>query len=121
MTTPRKAGPRPAAKRAERSTTPKRKVSGSSHNGQATAPHSLRTAAVSAAAELRQLIGQTPESIVAVEKRDDGWCVQIEVVESHRIPETTDILAVYEVDVNGAGEVMSYRRMNRYVRGRIQE
>jgi hypothetical protein len=77
--------------------------------------------AVAAAAELAQLIGQTPEGIVAAEKGEDGWRVQVEVVESRRIPETTDILAVYEVDVDDDGAVTGYRRLNRYVRGRIQE
>ena len=82
---------------------------------------SLRTVAIAAAAQLSELIGKMPEGIVSVEKSDDGWRVQLEVVESRRIPETTDILAVYEVDVGTEGDVISYRRLNRYVRGRIQE
>jgi len=77
--------------------------------------------ALTAARELSDLIGQVPEGIVAVEKHEDGWRVQVEVVESHRIPETTDILAVYEVDVDTDGAVTGYRRMDRYIRGRIQE
>jgi hypothetical protein len=81
----------------------------------------LRTIAAAAATELSQLIGQTPEGIVAAEQVEDGWRVQVEVVESRRIPETTDILAVYEVDVDSNGVVTGYRRLNRYVRGRIQQ
>jgi hypothetical protein len=84
-------------------------------------PLSLRTVAISAARELAELIGHTPESIVAVEKRDEGWLVQVQVVESRRIPATTDILAVYEVEVGEDGAVTGYRRADRYVRGRIQE
>lgn len=84
-------------------------------------PRSLRTVAVSAARELAELIGHTPESIVAVEKRDEGWLVQVQVVEARRIPATTDILAVYEVEVGEDGAVTGYRRADRYVRGRIQE
>jgi hypothetical protein len=81
----------------------------------------MHTIAVTAAAELAQLIGQRPEGIVGAEKVEDGWRIQIEVVESRRIPETTDILAVYEVDVDTDGAVTGYRRLNRYVRGRIQD
>ncbi|GAB2650964.1 gas vesicle protein GvpO [Kribbella swartbergensis] len=92
-----------------------------SQDGQADPPKSLRSIAVSAARELSQLIGQVPEGIVGVEKHDDGWRVLVEVVESRRIPETTDILAVYEVDVDRDGAVTGYRRADRYVRGRIQE
>lgn len=84
-------------------------------------PRSLRTVAISAAHELSELIGQSPEGIVAVEKRDDGWLVQVQVVESRRIPATTDILAIYEVEVADDGSVTGYRRADRYVRGRIQE
>ncbi|MGW7682880.1 gas vesicle protein GvpO [Kribbella sp. NPDC054772] len=121
MATPRKTSPprRTAANGSERSTTDK--APRASQDRKRTGRHSLRTVAVSAAAELAQLSGQVPEGIVAVEKRDDGWCVQVEVVESHRIPETTDILAVYEVNVDDGGQVVSYRRMNRYVRGRIED
>jgi Gas vesicle synthesis protein GvpO len=81
----------------------------------------LRTVAIGAAAQLAELIGRTPQAIVGVEKVDDGWRVLVEVVESRRIPETTDIMAVYEVDVSGGGDVSGYRRVSRYVRGRIEE
>jgi len=77
--------------------------------------------AVTAARELSELIGQTPEGIVAVERDENGWRVQVEVVESRRIPETTDIMAVYEVDVDSDGAVTGYRRLHRYVRGQIEE
>lgn len=82
---------------------------------------SLRKIAVSAAAELGELIGQSPERIIGVDKSNDGWQVNVEVTESRRIPNTTDILAVYEVDVDSDGDVIAYRRVNRYVRGRIEE
>ena len=91
----------------------------SSSDGQA--PQSLRSIAVAAAAELTGLIGHEVEGIVAAEKTDDGWRVQLDVVESRRIPETTDILATYEVDVDGGGAMTGYRRVKRYVRGRLQE
>jgi hypothetical protein len=128
MPTPRKSAARntPAKRR-----TPDKAPSRASNDGRsesagtARGPEeqlkSLRSIAVAAASELAQLIGQMPEGIVGVEKGEDGWRVQVEVVESRRIPETTDILAVYEVDVGNDGTVTGYRRMNRYVRGRIQE
>jgi hypothetical protein len=121
--TAKKTSQRSTAKNtSQRSTPPKRKTpAAASENVQDSAPKSLRTIAVTAARELAQLIGQVPEGIVGVEKHDDGWRVKVEVVESRRIPETTDILAVYEVDVDNDGAVTGYRRMDRYVRGRIQD
>ena len=82
---------------------------------------SMRSVALVAAGELTALIGRDAEGIVGVEKSDDGWRVLVEVVESRRIPDTTDILAIYEVDVDLEGTVTGYRRQDRYVRGRTQE
>jgi hypothetical protein len=84
-------------------------------------PRSMRAVAALAASELTGLIGRQVEGVVGVEQVDDGWRVQLEVVESRRIPDTTDILAIYEVDVDTDGEVTAYRRRDRYVRGRFRE
>src|SRR4051812_15062577 len=81
----------------------------------------LRDVVLRSAGQLQELIGRSPEGVVAVEQDDDEWKVQVEVVESHRIPETTDILAVYELVAARNGELLSYRRLNRYVRGRFEE
>jgi hypothetical protein len=48
---------------------------------------------------------------------DDGWTVEVEVVEDRRIPSSTDMLALYEVVLDLDGELLSYRRTRRYVRG----
>lgn len=93
---------------------------GESSPAQRRTQQSMRFVALTAAAELSALIGRDAEGIVGVEKSDDGWRVQVEVVESRRIPDTTDILAIYEVDVDAEGTVTGYRRQDRYVRGRIQ-
>lgn len=80
-----------------------------------------RSAARSAARELRDLIGHDPESITSVERHDDGWLVGVEVLETHRIPNSTDILAEYRVEVDDEGGLVSYRRARRYYRGRSEE
>jgi hypothetical protein len=84
-------------------------------------PRSMRTVAARAAGELTGLIGRQAEGVVGVEQVDHGWRVQIEVVESRRIPDTTDILAIYEVEVDADGEVTAYRRLSQYVRGRLMD
>ena len=128
MPTPRKSTQRstpakrsPARKTASRASSNGQGESAGTTRKRPPAPKSLRAIAVAAATELADLIGHMPEGIVATEKVEDGWRVHVEVVESRRIPETTDIMAVYEVDVDHDGTVTSYRRLNRYVRGRIQE
>jgi hypothetical protein len=68
-------------------------------------------------AEIGELTGHHVEAVVSVQRQDDGWLVEVEVVESHRIPDSADILAIYEVCLDEEGELVSYRRTQRYSRG----
>lgn len=77
--------------------------------------------AASAALQLLELTGRTSEGITGVERTDDGWKIEVEVVEVRRIPDTTDMLALYEVQVDETGTLEGYRRVRRYVRGTAQE
>ena len=47
-----------------------------------------------AAQQLLELTGKEPESIIGLKRTDDGWQVQLEVLEVERIPHTTDLLAL---------------------------
>src|SRR5215469_15342775 len=79
------------------------------------------TAAKAGQAALRQiaeLTGKESEGVTGVEPADDGWVVGVEVVEDRRVPSSTDILATYETELDMDGELMSYRRVRRYPRGR---
>lgn len=79
------------------------------------------TARQAARAALRQILELTDkqtESITGVERKEEGWTVSIEVVEDRRIPSSADILATYETKIDEDGELMSYRRVRRYSRGR---
>ena len=77
-------------------------------------------AVTAAIQQLQLLTTRTPESVVGVEAHEDGWRVTVEVVESARIPNTADIMAEYEVDIDGSGELAGYSRKSRYFRGRTQ-
>lgn len=82
------------------------------------------TAAQAARTALRQiaeLTGRQPEGITGVEPAEDGWVVGIEVVEDRRIPSSSDILAAYETALDMDGELLSYRRVRRYPRGRTDQ
>ena len=79
------------------------------------------TAAKAGEAALRQiteLTGKDPEGVTGVEPGGDGWVVGVEVVEDRRIPSSTDVLAIYEIEIDSGGELVSYRRLRRYPRGR---
>ena len=110
---------------AKKSATKKSAVKKSSDNQQdqerpaaKSAKPSAMKVARAAAAQLTELTGRRPEVVVGVERNDDGWQVELEVVESRRIPDSTDILATYRVQVDEDGEMLGYYRAQRYVRGK---
>ncbi|MGW3667817.1 gas vesicle protein GvpO [Streptomyces sp. NPDC005141] len=78
-------------------------------------------AARAACRSLEGLIGHPTEGVSAVGREDDGWCVVVDVLELPRIPDTTSLLASYEVRIDQDGELMEYRRVRRYRRGSADE
>jgi hypothetical protein len=74
-----------------------------------------------AARQLAELTGKEPEAVTAISRNDDGWKVALDVVELHRVPETADLIAVYVVETDDEGQLMSYRRTRRFVRSQAQE
>ena len=116
----------PAKKSGVRKSAVKRSSSGPSDEGDGDqqrpaakkAKPSAMKVARAAAEQLTELTGRRPEVVVGVERNDDGWQVELEVVESRRIPDSTDILATYRVQVDEDGEMMGYYRAQRYVRGK---
>ena len=90
---------------------------GARRNGHRKPRLTAANAARGAMAEIGDLTGHHVEAVVSVQRNDDGWLVGVEVVESHRIPDSADILATYEVCLDEDGELISYRRVQRYSRG----
>jgi hypothetical protein len=81
-------------------------------------PPRVAAIARSAAQQLAALTRRHVEGIAGVSRDDDGWRVEVEVLELSRIPPTTDVLAIYAVYVDADGEMIEYERLERYVRGR---
>ena len=75
-------------------------------------------AAKSALNQIAELTAKQPEGVTGVERTEDGWTVGIELLEDQRIPSSADILATYETTMDADGELLSYRRVRRYARGR---
>ena len=69
--------------------------------------------------QLSQLTGLSPDTISSLVKEKLGWQVTVEMVEMKRIPESNDMLATYEVHLSDEGEVLSYRRTQRYLRDQL--
>ncbi|MFF3290835.1 gas vesicle protein [Streptomyces sp. NPDC003023] len=69
-------------------------------------------------AQLAELTGMDAETVSSFARTDDGWRLVVEVLELARVPDTSSLLASYEVEVDTDGELTSYRRTRRYERGR---
>jgi hypothetical protein len=79
---------------------------------------SAATAAQAGKRGLLELVGKQAEGVTAVEPTEDGWLVGVEVLEDQRVPSSADLLALYEVELDPDGTLVSYRRTRRYPRGR---
>ncbi|MGW0557705.1 gas vesicle protein GvpO [Streptomyces sp. NPDC002926] len=71
-----------------------------------------------ARAQLTELTGMEVESVSSFIQAEDGWSLEVEVLELARVPATTSLLATYEVTLDAQGELTGYRRVRRYERGR---
>ncbi|WP_371575188.1 gas vesicle protein [Streptomyces sp. NBC_01314] len=68
--------------------------------------------------QLAELTGMAPESVSSFEQTEDGWVLEVEVLEIARVPDTMSLLASYRVELDPEGELTGYRRVRRYERGR---
>jgi hypothetical protein len=65
-----------------------------------------------------ELTGMEPERVTSLEPTDHGWTIGVEVVELERVPNSTDLLAIYQVELDEHARMVSYRRAQRHYRGR---
>lgn len=74
-----------------------------------------------AAEAVADLTGCPIAGVSGVDSVDGGWAVSVDVVELTRIPDTTSVLATYEVRIDGDNEVTGYRRVRRFLRSSTEE
>ena len=71
-----------------------------------------------ARAQLSELTGMTAENVSSFEQTEDGWSVEVEVLELSRVPDTMSLMASDQVELDLEGQLTGYRRVRRYERGR---
>jgi hypothetical protein len=77
----------------------------------------LTEAALSAIADLTRF---EPESVTGLEWDGEAWHASVEVLELERIPNTTDVLATYDVQLDDEGTLLGYKRKRRFIRGQAE-
>jgi Gas vesicle synthesis protein GvpO len=68
---------------------------------------------------VEDLTGYRPEAVTGLEWDGEQWQVTVDVLELERIPNTTDVLATYVVQLDGNGALRGYRRTGRFARGQV--
>jgi Gas vesicle synthesis protein GvpO len=66
---------------------------------------------------VHELTGYEPEAITALEWDGEFWRVTVDVLEVPRIPNTTDVLGEYVVQLDDGGTLRGLRRERRFQRG----
>ncbi len=75
----------------------------------------------SARSTVEDLTGFAPESVSGMQWDGENWLVTVEVCELERIPNTTDVLASYVVQLDDRGGLLGYQRDRRYQRGQAEQ
>lgn len=74
-----------------------------------------------ASTTVQELTGYDPEAVTGLEWDGDAWQVTVDVLELARIPNTTDVLASYVVQLDEKGTLRGLRRARRFQRGHAGE
>ena len=77
--------------------------------------------AAAATTTVEELTGYDPEAVTALEWDGEFWRVTVDVLELSRIPNTTDVLGEYVVQLDDRGTLRGLRRAKRFVRGHASE
>ena len=67
-----------------------------------------------------ELTGYKAESVSAMQWDGETWLVTVDVCELERIPNTTDVMGTYVVQLDDSGGLLGYKRTRRYTRGQAE-
>src|SRR3954462_13999558 len=72
---------------------------------------------------VRELTGYRPEAVTALEWDGEAgtWQITVDALELERIPNTTDLLGEYLVQLDEDGTLRGYRRSRRFQRGQADQ
>lgn len=70
---------------------------------------------------VHELTGYEPEAVTGLEWDGEFWDVTVDVLELPRVPNTTDVLGSYVVQLDQGGTLRGLKRARRYVRGQAEE
>ncbi len=88
-----------------------------SDNGSGDNKLSARDLTLAARATIEDLTGFPPESVSGMQWDGETWLITVEVCELERVPNTTDVMATYVVQLDDGGGLLGFKRDRRFQRG----
>ena len=82
---------------------------------------SARDLTLAAKATVEDLTGYEPETVSGLQWDGETWLVTVEVCELERVPNTTDVMATYVVQLDDRGGLLGYKRERRFQRGSAED
>jgi hypothetical protein len=82
---------------------------------------SARDLTLTAKHTVQDLTGYVPESVSGFQWDGEAWLVTVDVCELRRVPNTTDVMATYVVQLDDRGGLLGYKRERRFQRGAAEE
>ena len=61
------------------------------------------------------------DGVIGLSKTDEGWVVSLEALERRAIPDTMDVLGLYEVRLDNEGNLLSFDRKKLRKRGETEQ
>lgn len=71
--------------------------------------------------DFTRLSKMTVDGVVGLSKTDEGWCISLEVLERRAIPDTMDVLGLYEIHLDNEGNLLGFTRKKLRKRGETEE
>jgi gas vesicle protein GvpO len=81
---------------------------------------SARDLTLAARQTVEELTGYTAEAVSGFQWDGETWLVSVDVCELERVPNTTDVMATYVVQLDDRGLLLGYKRERRFERGRAE-
>jgi Gas vesicle synthesis protein GvpO len=82
---------------------------------------SARDLTLAAKSTIEDLTGYSPEAVSGFQWDGESWLVSVDVCELERVPNTTDVMATYVVQLDDRGGLLGYKRERRFQRGHAEE
>jgi hypothetical protein len=71
--------------------------------------------------DFAKLTNMSVSGVTGLSKNQDGWVVSLEALERKAIPDTMDVLGLYEIRLDEEGNILSFDRKKLRKRGETKE